>query len=74
MAGRSRAEILERLGAQAGGLTSGEMRLHATVDPLGRPADRPLFLARLNSAHETGIRSPLDAAILAQPAPAARSS
>jgi Mg2+-importing ATPase len=54
---------------KTGTLTTGEMRLSACVDPLGRPADRPLFLAYLNSAHETGIRSPLDAAILAQPAP-----
>jgi Mg2+-importing ATPase len=54
---------------KTGTLTTGEMRLHACVDPLGRPADRPLFLAYLNSAHETGIRSPLDAAILEHAAP-----
>lgn len=54
---------------KTGTLTTGEMRLHACVDPLGRPADGPLFLAYLNSAHETGIRSPLDAAILEHQAP-----
>jgi Mg2+-importing ATPase len=54
---------------KTGTLTTGEMRLHACVDPLGRPADGPLLLAYLNSAHETGIRSPLDAAILEHAAP-----
>jgi P-type Mg2+ transporter len=54
---------------KTGTLTTGEMRLHACVDPLGRPAERPLFLAYLNSVHETGIRSPLDAAILEHAAP-----
>jgi Mg2+-importing ATPase len=54
---------------KTGTLTTGEMRLQAWVDPWGQPAAGPLFLAYLNSAHETGIRSPLDAAILAHPAP-----
>jgi P-type Mg2+ transporter len=40
---------------KTGTLTTGEMRLHSCVDPQGRPADDPLFLAYLNSAHETGI-------------------
>jgi Mg2+-importing ATPase len=54
---------------KTGTLTTGEMRLTASVDPEGRSAERPLFLAYLNSAHETGIRSPLDAAILEHAAP-----
>jgi Mg2+-importing ATPase len=54
---------------KTGTLTTGEMRVEACVDPLGRAADGPLLLAYLNSTHETGIRSPLDAAILEQAAP-----
>jgi Mg2+-importing ATPase len=50
---------------KTGTLTSGEMRLDARLDPNGRPSDRPLSLAYLNSSYETGIRSPLDTAILA---------
>jgi P-type Mg2+ transporter len=34
-------------------------------NPLGHPDERPLRLAALNSLYETGIRSPLDTAILA---------
>jgi Mg2+-importing ATPase len=49
---------------KTGTLTTGEMRVHAGVDPRGAPSERSLFFAYLNSAHETGIRSPLDAAIL----------
>jgi Mg2+-importing ATPase len=45
--------------------TRGEMCVEASVDGAGQPADRPLALARINSRFETGIRSPLDAAILA---------
>ena len=54
---------------KTGTLTTGEMRVHACVDPLGAPAERPRLFAYLNSAHETAIRSPLDAAILTLPAP-----
>lgn len=50
---------------KTGTLTSGTMALEAALDPLGRQARRPLRLARVNSQLETGIRSPLDAAILA---------
>jgi Mg2+-importing ATPase len=50
---------------KTGTLTSGEMRLDSRLDPNGRPSDRPLSLAYLNSSYETGIRSPLDTAILA---------
>ncbi|HEX6817976.1 MAG TPA: magnesium-translocating P-type ATPase [Ktedonobacterales bacterium] len=50
---------------KTGTLTSGEMVLEAALDPLGHtPAQRALLLAYVNSAFETGIRSPLDAAIL----------
>lgn len=50
---------------KTGTLTTGDMILDQHVDPLGQPSDRALLLAYLNSFHETGIRSPLDAAILA---------
>jgi Mg2+-importing ATPase len=49
---------------KTGTLTSGEMRLHAAMDTLGAPSDRTLMLAYVNSRFETGIRSPLDLAIL----------
>ncbi len=50
---------------KTGTLTTGMMSLASSVDYLGNPSDRPLGLAYLNSKFETGIRSPLDAAILA---------
>jgi P-type Mg2+ transporter len=53
---------------KTGTLTAGEMRVEGAYDALGRPAERPLSLAQLNSRFETGIRSPLDNAILASPA------
>ncbi len=49
---------------KTGTLTTGEMRLEESLDPAGKPADRPFLLAYVNSLFETGIRSPLDAAIL----------
>jgi Mg2+-importing ATPase len=49
---------------KTGTLTTGEMELARSVDAAGRDSDRPLALARLNSAFQTGIKSPLDAAIL----------
>ena len=49
---------------KTGTLTSGNMELDQSMDPLGAPSDRALALAWLNSRFETGIRSPLDAAIL----------
>jgi len=49
---------------KTGTLTTGQMILSSSVDYVGRPADRPLALAYLNSKFETGIRSPLDVAIL----------
>jgi Mg2+-importing ATPase len=50
---------------KTGTLTVGEMRLEGSYGPDGEPSPRTLALARLNSRMETGIRSPLDAAILA---------
>src|SRR5207248_2515749 len=49
---------------KTGTLTTGQMMLSSSVDYLGKPSDRPVTLAYLNSKFETGIRSPLDAAIL----------
>jgi Mg2+-importing ATPase len=52
---------------KTGTLTTGEMVLEKSVDPLGRPSERVFMLAWLNSNYETGIKSPLDAAICKQP-------
>jgi len=49
---------------KTGTLTTGQMILSSSVDYLGKPSDRPVTLACLNSKFEMGIRSPLDAAIL----------
>jgi Mg2+-importing ATPase len=49
---------------KTGTLTVGEVELVRATDPLGADAERPLVLAHLNSSFETGIKSPLDAAIL----------
>jgi len=49
---------------KTGTLTTGEMTLHSSIDYLGRPTEHALALAYLNSKFETGVRSPLDAAIL----------
>jgi Mg2+-importing ATPase len=50
---------------KTGTLTTGDMRLDQALAPSGHPAERPFRLAHVNSVLETGIRSPLDAAILA---------
>lgn len=50
---------------KTGTLTAGEMRLERVLDPFGRPAPEVFAPAFLNSSLETGIKSPLDAAILA---------
>ncbi len=55
---------------KTGTLTSGDMVLDRNLDPFGQVSERPLALARLNSSHQTGIKSPLDAAILARGGPA----
>ncbi len=49
---------------KTGTLTKGEMTLNRSMDAVGQPSDRALALAYLNSKFETGIHSPLDAAIL----------
>ena len=54
---------------KTGTLTSGNMKLDRALDPLGNSSQRVLTLAWLNSKFETGIRSPLDAAILQNPEP-----
>ena len=55
---------------KTGTLTSGRMALDRSLDPFGQPSERSLALAHVNSRFETGIRSPLDAAILQCPEPA----
>jgi Mg2+-importing ATPase len=49
---------------KTGTLTAGTMSLDASLDPFGGPSSRTLVLAHLNSRFQTGIKSPLDAAIL----------
>jgi Mg2+-importing ATPase len=50
---------------KTGTLTTGDMVLDQCLDPLGKPSERVLLLAAVNASNETGIRSPLDSAILA---------
>lgn len=50
---------------KTGTLTEGRIRLERHLDALGRDCERVLELAYLNSHFESGIRSPLDDAILA---------
>jgi Mg2+-importing ATPase len=49
---------------KTGTLTKGDMQIDRVIDPQGRPSQRPLLLGTLNSRYESGIRSPLDKAIL----------
>jgi Mg2+-importing ATPase len=49
---------------KTGTLTTGIMTVEKSVDPLGTVSETPLRLAALNAALESGIDSPLDAAIL----------
>src|SRR2546422_5338514 len=49
---------------KTGTLTSGDMMLDRHLDPFGQVSERPFTLAYVNSAHQTGIKSPLDEAIL----------
>ena len=55
---------------KTGTLTTGVMQFDRAVDPTGAVSPRPLTLAYINASFETGIRSPLDAAILRQGAAA----
>lgn len=52
------------LSDKTGTLTSSETSLASTVDPFGGASEWSHLLAYLNASFETGIRSPLDAAIL----------
>ncbi|MDE3111249.1 MAG: HAD-IC family P-type ATPase, partial [Acidobacteriota bacterium] len=54
---------------KTGTLTTGVMSLEGTFDPFGHASDRARALGYLNSKFESGIRSPLDEAILRQPQP-----
>jgi len=49
---------------KTGTLTSGNTVLHECLDPLGHSSQRVLLYAYINSFSETGVKSPLDAAIL----------
>lgn len=49
---------------KTGTLTSGNMVLDQPLDLQEQPSERVLLFAYLNSSFETGIKSPLDAAIL----------
>lgn len=51
---------------KTGTLTTGELTLEASLAPDGTPSERAWNLAWWNSHFETGVRSPLDAAILAR--------
>ena len=52
---------------KTGTLTAAAMTFDRALDWSGEPSERPLSLAYLNSSFETGIKSPLDAAILTIP-------
>jgi Mg2+-importing ATPase len=54
---------------KTGTLTSGSMALERYIDPLGHPSDKIALFAYLNSFHETGVKSALDAAILQESEP-----
>jgi len=49
---------------KTGTLTEAQIRLERHLDPLGREGARVLELAFLNSSMETGLKNPLDEAIL----------
>jgi len=69
-------EAIQNLGSidillsdKTGTLTSGQMTYDRNLDPLGHPTERVHLYAFLNSSYETGIKSPLDTAILDQARP-----
>ena len=49
---------------KTGTLTSGEMSLEKHLDSRGNPAEKSFFFAYLNSYFQTGIKNPIDRAIL----------
>src|SRR5207237_7616169 len=55
---------------KTGTLTLGALTMQSAVDVLGAPSEDVLRWACINSALETGVRSPLDAALLAHEHPA----
>ncbi|HUK29498.1 MAG TPA: magnesium-translocating P-type ATPase [Candidatus Acidoferrum sp.] len=56
---------------KTGTLTAGRMTLESSVDPAGTESEWARTLGYINSKNETGIRSPLDAAIMEHACPAA---
>jgi P-type Mg2+ transporter len=50
---------------KTGTLTAGTMSLDASLDALGAPNAAPLAFGRLNSEFQSGLKSPLDDAVLA---------
>ncbi|GLV59697.1 magnesium-translocating P-type ATPase [Dictyobacter sp. S3.2.2.5] len=54
---------------KTGTITSGETHLQSALGLDERPSPRVFLLGYLNSSYETGFKSPLDAAILAEPTP-----
>lgn len=52
---------------KTGTLTSGETRLEGSLDLSGQESSRVLLLGYVNSRYETGIKSPLDEALLRAP-------
>ena len=49
---------------KTGTLTEARIRLERHIDPIGRESQRVIELAYVNSSFETGLKSPLDDAIL----------
>lgn len=49
---------------KTGTLTTGRLQIKDCIDSTGAPSSLAFYYARLNSALQSGIRSPLDAAIL----------
>jgi Mg2+-importing ATPase len=49
---------------KTGTLTSGEMTLEQHLDPFGKTAEQVFLFAYLNSVFQTGIKNPIDTAIL----------
>lgn len=50
---------------KTGTLTSGEMTLSQHLDALGNPSERTLLLGYLNGTYESGVKNPINVAILA---------
>ncbi|MCU1327058.1 MAG: hypothetical protein JWN34_2428 [Bryobacterales bacterium] len=54
---------------KTGTLTTGKIVFESSLSTSGQPSSRPLSLAWWNSHFQTGVRSPLDEQIVAQPRP-----